>query len=81
MEKRLFTVREAARYLAISPITLYHWIARREVRVVRLRRRAVRLDRQDLDDLVMKLKSRTVNETERDGALQARHNLVAQLRR
>jgi excisionase family DNA binding protein len=81
MEKRLFTVREAARYLAISPVTLYHWIGRREVRIVRLRRRAVRLDRQDLDDLVMKLKSRTVNETERDGALQARQDMVAELRR
>jgi excisionase family DNA binding protein len=54
MEKRLFTVKEAAQYLAISPVTLYHWIGRREVRVVRLRRKAVRLDKQDLDDLVIK---------------------------
>ena len=72
MGKRLLTVREAAHYLAISPVTLYHWIARREVRVVRLRRKAVRLDREDLDDLVVKLKSRTVHEARRDGALQAR---------
>ncbi len=77
--KRLFTVREAARYLAISPVTLYHWIGRREIPVVRLRRKAVRLDKKDLDDLVLKLKSTTVAGAQRDGALQAREHVVAEL--
>jgi excisionase family DNA binding protein len=47
-DKRPFTVLEAAQYLAISPITVYHWISRREIQVVRLRRKAVRLDKQVL---------------------------------
>jgi excisionase family DNA binding protein len=77
MDKRLLTVREAARYLAISPVTLYHWIGRREVRVVRLRGRSVRLDRVDLDDLILKRKSKMGDDAQRDGTLQARHDLVA----
>src|SRR5437762_3976999 len=72
MDRRLYTVREAANYLSLSPITLYHWIARREIPFVRLRRKAVRFDRQDLDKLVDALKSKTTKEARSDGALQAR---------
>ena len=79
MDKRLFNVKEAAAYMAISPITLYHWIARREVPVVRLRRKAVRFDRIDLDKMIDRLKSKTGKEATNDGTLQARQDLVAQL--
>ena len=77
MDKRLFTVKEAAAYLAISPITLYHWAARREVPIVRLRRKAVRFDKQDLDRMVEGLKLKTAKEAGNDGTLQARKDMVA----
>lgn len=77
MEKRLFTVPEAARYLAISPVTLYHWIGQRLIPVVRLRRKAVRLDKQVLDKLVESSTMGTASEAKKNGTLQARKDLVA----
>jgi excisionase family DNA binding protein len=74
--KRLFTVREAAAYLSIAQTTLYHWVARREVPVVRLRRKAVRFDRQDLDRLIEKVKLKTTQEAANNGTLQARQEMV-----
>jgi excisionase family DNA binding protein len=79
MDKRLFTVKEAAEYLALSPITLYHWVHRRQIPFVKLKARAVRFDRQDLDKLVDSMKSKTVKDTEKDGAIQARQDLVVNL--
>ena len=79
ISKRLFTVREAAEYLAIAETTLYHWVARREVAVVRLRRKAVRLDRQDLDALIERVKLKTIKEAANDGTLQARQEMVGRL--
>ena len=69
MDKRLYTVKEAADYLSLSPVTLYRWIARSEIPVVRLRRKAVRFDRQDLDQLVDSMKSKTVKQVEKDGLI------------
>jgi excisionase family DNA binding protein len=77
MDKRLLTVKEAAAYLALSPITLYHLVHRREIPFVKLRAKALRFDRQDLDRLVDGLKSKTVKDAENDGLIQARKDLVA----
>ncbi|MFA5975955.1 MAG: helix-turn-helix domain-containing protein [Elusimicrobiota bacterium] len=77
MDKRLLTVKEAAVYLALSPITLYHLVYRREIPFVKLRAKALRFDKQDLDKLVDNLKSKTVKDAEKDGTLQARQDMVA----
>jgi excisionase family DNA binding protein len=79
MDKRLFTVKEAAAYLALSPITLYHLVHRRQIPFVKLRPKALRFDRGDLDKLVDKSKSKTVKDAENNGLLQARKDLVAGL--
>jgi excisionase family DNA binding protein len=79
MEKRLFTVPEAACYLAISLVTVYHWIGRRKIPVVRLARKAVRLDKQTLDKLIELSIMKTTGEAKKDGALQARKDLVARI--
>jgi excisionase family DNA binding protein len=79
MDKRLFTVKEAAEYLALSPITLYHLVHKREIPFVKLRPKALRFDKQDLDRLVEKVKSKTAKDAENDGLNQARHDLVAGL--
>jgi excisionase family DNA binding protein len=79
IDKRLFTVVEASRYLAISATTLYHWVSRRQIPVVRLRRKAVRLDRQVLDKLIETSTMRTAKEAKKDRTLQARQDLVAEL--
>jgi excisionase family DNA binding protein len=79
MDKRLFTVKEAAAYLALSPITLYHLVHRRQIPFVKLRTKALRFDRQDLDGMINRLKSKTVKETENDAALQARKDILAEL--
>lgn len=79
MDKRLFTVKEAAAYLALSPITLYHLVHRRQISFVKLRPKALRFDKGDLDKLVDKSKSKTVKDAENDGLLQARQDLVAGL--
>lgn len=50
-EKRLMSVKEAARYLAVPPSTLYRRIWERRVPFVRLGR-SVRFDRRDLDVLI-----------------------------
>ena len=50
-EKRLMSVKEAARYLAVPPSTLYRRIWERRVPFVRLGR-SVRFDRRDLDALI-----------------------------
>lgn len=76
MDKRLLTVKEAAAYLAISPTTLYHWIARREVPVVRLRRKAVRFDRADLDATIARSKCKSKKEVSDLGTIQARQDMV-----
>ncbi len=79
MNKRLFTVKEAAAYLALSPITLYHLVHRRQIPFVKLRPKALRFDIGDLDKLVDKSKSKMVKDAENDGLLQARKDLVAGL--
>jgi len=77
--KRLFSVKEAAAYLALSPITLYHWISDREIPVVRLRRKAVRIDRQVLDKLIESSTMKTKYEAKSEGTIQARQDMVAKL--
>ncbi|MGA2631847.1 MAG: helix-turn-helix domain-containing protein [Terriglobia bacterium] len=50
-ERRLFTVKEAAAYLAVPVATLYTRIFYRQVPFVKLGR-SVRFDRADLDALI-----------------------------
>jgi excisionase family DNA binding protein len=77
--KRLFKISEAATYLAISPITLYHWVAKREIPVVRLRRKAVRIDREVLDRMIKNSTMQTAKDAKDEGTLQARRDLVADI--
>jgi excisionase family DNA binding protein len=74
-QKRLLTVKEAAVYLAVSPTMLYHW-ENHDLRPVRLRKKAIRFDRRDLDKLIEKLKATTGKEVRNDGTLQARSDMV-----
>jgi excisionase family DNA binding protein len=76
MDKRLFTVKEAAAYLALSPITLYHLVHRRQIPFVKLRAKALRFDRQDLDKLVDGSKSKTIKDAGEDGTIQAQQDIL-----
>ena len=49
--KRLFTVKEAACYLAMAPKTLYNLAYARRIPTVKLGR-SLRFDLKDLDDLI-----------------------------
>ncbi len=49
--KRLFTVREAAVYLGMSPKTLYNQASARQLSVVKMGR-SLRFDVRDLDALI-----------------------------
>lgn len=51
MIAELITVREAAKRLAVSPLTIRRWVALRRVPVVRIGR-AVRIREQDLEALI-----------------------------
>ena len=48
---RLFTVREAARYLSVSVSTLYGWVHQRRIPFVKAGR-ALRFDLADLDRFI-----------------------------
>jgi prophage regulatory protein len=49
----LMTIREAADFLRVSPLTLYHWINEgRGIPVVRLSSRCVRFRRSDLEEWI-----------------------------
>ena len=50
-EARLFTVKEAARYLGTTSATIYTKIWRREIPFIKLGR-SVRLDIHDLDEMI-----------------------------
>jgi excisionase family DNA binding protein len=54
-EKRLFTVNEACSYLAISRMSLYRLIAKKEIVSVSLAGRTL-LDKEDLDKLIERSK-------------------------
>lgn len=77
MDKRLYTVEEAAGYLAVSTHTLYHWVCKRSIPFVKLRKKALRFDKKDLDSLIDGLKTKAGKEVEADGTIQARKDLVA----
>jgi excisionase family DNA binding protein len=51
MPTRLFTVQEAARYLAVSASTLYGWVWQRRISFVKVGR-ALRFDVRDLEKFV-----------------------------
>ena len=51
-EAPLMTYAEAAHYLGVGRSTLYDFVGRGELPVVRLSRRCVRLRRQDLQEFV-----------------------------
>lgn len=51
MELRLLTVRDAARYLAVSVSTLYGWVWQRRIPFVKIGR-ALRFDVRDLERFV-----------------------------
>lgn len=55
---RLYTCKEAARYLAVSPRTLWGLTDNGKIRCVRIGR-SVRYDIHDLDEYVDRLKSRS----------------------
>lgn len=79
LNRRLFTVKEAAVYLALSPITLYHLVHRRQIPFIKLGAKAVRFDKEDLDWLIDGSKSKTIKEVEKDGLIQAQQDMVAKL--
>jgi excisionase family DNA binding protein len=76
-QKRLFTIREAAVYMALSETTLYHWISRGKIRPTRLAKKAVRLDRRVLDRMIEQMTEKTWKEVRTDGSLSARRDMVA----
>lgn len=76
-QKRLFTIREAAVYMALSETTLYHWISRGKIRPTRLAKKAVRLDRRVLDRMIEQMTEKTWKEVRNDGLISARQDLVA----
>ncbi len=51
VERRLLTIHEAARYLAVSVSTLYGWVWQRRVPFVKIGR-ALRFDSRDLEAFV-----------------------------
>jgi len=53
----LLNVAEAARFLAVSPSTLYGWVWQRRIPFVKLGR-AVRFDKADLEDYIERNKVR-----------------------
>ncbi|UCF36621.1 MAG: helix-turn-helix domain-containing protein [Acidobacteriota bacterium] len=55
MERRLLSVSEAAKYLAVRKSTLYSWAQRRRIPSVKIGRRLL-FDREDLDRLIVEQK-------------------------
>ncbi len=60
LQKRLLSVKEAAKYLSIQPNTLYHWICRREIPFVKVGKKVVRLDIRQLDRWINKQTVKTI---------------------
>jgi|LSQX01.3.fsa_nt_gb excisionase family DNA binding protein len=61
-ERRVFDVREAAKYIGLSERTVRTLIANGELRVARFGR-SVRIAREDLDDLIERAKAARVSTT------------------
>ena len=49
MERGLWTVSQAAKFLGINTIILYRWIAKRKIPAVRISTRCLRLDPRRID--------------------------------
>jgi len=78
MDKRLFTINEAAIYTALSVDYLYHLVENRLIPFVRWgKRKGLRFDKADLDKEIDKRKVKTIKETKADGTLQARRDILA----
>ena len=77
--KRLLSVDQAAVYLSITPITLYHWVAKRYIPFVKLGSKAVRFDIRELERWVNRQVITTAKEAKHDGRLQARQVLLGDL--
>jgi excisionase family DNA binding protein len=57
MERRLYSIEEAADYLGLKKSTLYTWARRRRISSVKIGRRLL-FDQRDLDSLIEKEKRR-----------------------
>jgi excisionase family DNA binding protein len=51
-ERRLLTIKEAAAALSLSPKTLWAWRARRQIGIVQVGRRSVRVDQSEIDRIL-----------------------------
>lgn len=76
MEKRLFTVKEAAAYLAVSRMTLYHWVYRRQVEFIKLSPKALRFEKCELDRIIDNARVKSGKEAAEDGLKAARAELL-----
>ena len=58
MEKRLFTIEEASEYLGFKRATLYDWVSRGKLPVVKFGKQQgrIRFDKVDLDAKIEELK-------------------------
>ena len=65
--RRLFTVQEAAQYLAVSTSTLYGWVWQRRIPFVKIGR-ALRFDPRDLEAFVEANKQLPRQESSRSGS-------------
>jgi excisionase family DNA binding protein len=74
--KRLLTVKAAALYMSVSPITLYHWVSRREIPFVKLAHKAVRFDIRQLDRWIDKHAHKTADQAREEGRQAAARYLM-----
>jgi len=75
--KRLLNVKEAALYMSVSPITLYHWVHRREIPFVKLAHKALRFDIHELDRWIDKhSQKKTAEDAEQAGRQAAVRHLM-----
>jgi excisionase family DNA binding protein len=51
-ETEFYTVAEAARVLAVSPVTIWRWIKANRLRAYRIGPRNIRIKKEDLDQMV-----------------------------
>jgi len=55
MEKRLFNIKDAANYLSITTGTLYQWVHKRKIQVIKFgetKGSGIRFDIKDLDSFI-----------------------------
>ena len=77
--QRLLDVEQAAAYLSITPVTLYHWVAKRYIPFVKLGSKAVRFDLRELERWVDLQSRPSGKQVQHDGRIQARKVLLGHL--